>query len=188
MNEISPAVLVFAGPNGSGKSTVTKGFNIIGEYINADEIKKKEKCTDLEAAVIATSLRENAIRNRMDFTFETVLSTPRNVELLRNAKKVGYWIEVVLVLTADAEINVSRVKDRVRKGGHDVPAEKVRSRYKRSLANLSELLKFCDVVNVVDNSTDKAELIISMKDRKIVIHKCKNWDEEKLQRLLEGNL
>lgn len=78
MNEISPAVLVFAGPNGSGRSTVTKGFNIIGEYINADEIKKKEKCTDLEAAVIATSLRENAIRNRMDFTFETVLSTPRN--------------------------------------------------------------------------------------------------------------
>ena len=42
MNEISPAVLVFAGPNGSGKSTVTKGFNIIGEYINADEIKNAE--------------------------------------------------------------------------------------------------------------------------------------------------
>lgn len=64
-------------------------------------------------------------------------------------------------MTADAEINVSHVKDRVRKGGHDVPAEKVRSRYKRSLANLSELLKFCDVVNVVDNSTDKAELVPS---------------------------
>lgn len=47
MNEISPAVLVFAGPNGSGKSTVTKGFRIIGEYINADGIKKKEKCTGL---------------------------------------------------------------------------------------------------------------------------------------------
>lgn len=96
MNEISPAVLVFAGPNGSGKSTVTKGFNIIGEYINADEIKKKEKCTDLEAAVIATSLRENAIRNRMDFTFETVLSTPRNVELLRNAKKLAIGLKLYL--------------------------------------------------------------------------------------------
>ena len=188
MKEISPAVLVFAGPNGSGKSTVTRGFNIVGEYINADEIKKKEKCTDLEAAIIATSLRETAIRNKMDFTFETVLSTSRNVELLRNAKKAGYWIEVVFVLTVDAEINVSRVEDRVRNGGHDVPVEKIRSRYKKSLANLSELLKFCDVVNVVDNSTDKAELIISMKDKKIVIHKCKNWEEEKLQRLVEGNL
>ena len=38
-----PIVLVFAGPNGSGKSTVTKGFDIIGEYINADEIKKAKK-------------------------------------------------------------------------------------------------------------------------------------------------
>ncbi len=35
----TPSVLVFAGPNGSGKSTVTKGFDIIGEYINADDIK-----------------------------------------------------------------------------------------------------------------------------------------------------
>lgn len=34
MQEISPAVLVFAGPNGSGKSTVTRGFDVIGEYIS----------------------------------------------------------------------------------------------------------------------------------------------------------
>ena len=57
-----PIVLVFAGPNGSGKSTVTKGFNIIGEYINADEIKKQTACTDMEAAQHATALREYAVK------------------------------------------------------------------------------------------------------------------------------
>lgn len=188
MSRRYPAVLVFAGPNGSGKSTVTRGFDIIGQYINADNIKQKEKCTDMEAAIIATALREDAIKNRLDFTFETVLSTSRNVELLKKAKHLGYWIEVVFVLTSDAEINVLRVKDRVRKGGHDVPEEKIRSRYVRSLANLSELLKFCDVVNVVDNSTDKAELIISLRDKKIKVHECKNWSVERFQKLIQGTL
>lgn len=57
----APIVLVFAGPNGSGKSTVTKGFDIVGEYINADEIKKIKNCSDLEAAQFATALREDAV-------------------------------------------------------------------------------------------------------------------------------
>ena len=45
-----PSILVIAGPNGSGKSTVTKGLPVIGLYVNADEIKKAAKCSDLEAA------------------------------------------------------------------------------------------------------------------------------------------
>lgn len=86
MNEISPVVLVFAGPNGSGKSTVTKGFDIIGEYINADEIKARTHCSDLEAAQKATLLRENLVKNRKSFTFETALSSPRNIDLLKGQR------------------------------------------------------------------------------------------------------
>lgn len=81
----APMVLVFAGPNGSGKSTVTKGFDIVSEYINADEIKKEKNCSDLEAAQFATALREDAVYNMKSFTFETVLSSSRNVELLKKA-------------------------------------------------------------------------------------------------------
>ena len=72
-------VVVFAGPNGSGKSTVTNLVDKNGEYINADEIKFATKCTDLEAANIAQNLREQCITDHKDFTFETVLSTPRNL-------------------------------------------------------------------------------------------------------------
>lgn len=185
MNEISPVVLVFAGPNGSGKSTVTKGFDIIGEYINADEIKARTHCSDLEAAQKATLLRENLVKNRKSFTFETVLSSPRNIDLLKRAKICGYWIEVVFVLTCDVEINVDRVKNRVRNGGHDVPEDKIRSRYKKSLLNLSELLKFADVVNVIDNSSDKAEMLLSLKDNQIKIYKCKSWSEESIKKLID---
>ena len=45
-----PEVMVFAGPNGSGKSTITRMAKTVGDYINADDIKKTILCSDLEAA------------------------------------------------------------------------------------------------------------------------------------------
>ena len=181
-----PIVLVFAGPNGSGKSTVTKGFDVIGEYINADEIKKQTNCSDLEAAQFATALREDAIMNRRDFTFETVLSSPRNVELLKKAKSVGYRIEVVFVLTSDPQINISRVAQRVKNGGHDVPKDKIISRYHKSLDNISAMLKIADIMWVVDNSTEKAELIIYSKDSEISINETLYWNKDKIEKLIIG--
>ena len=184
----NPIVLVFAGPNGSGKSTVTKGFEIIGQYINADEIKRVHDCTDLEAAQYATTLRETALNKKLDFTFETVLSTSRNVELLKKAKSLGYRVEVVFVLTADPKINVLRVAERVKKGGHNVPEDKIISRYYKSINNLSVLLKFADITWVVDNSTDKAELIVYSKDNQIEIKETMLWNAERINKLLLGEI
>ena len=124
-----PSILVIAGPNGSGKSTVTKGLPVIGLYVNADEIKKASKCPDLEAAQEAEMIRQALLEARQDFTFETVLSTDRNLLLLEEAKKAGYQICAVFVLTKDSAINVRRVRNRVKMGGHDVPEDKIISRY-----------------------------------------------------------
>ena len=179
-----PEIIVFAGPNGSGKSTITKMANIIEPYINADDIKKQKSYSDLEAAQYATVLRENAVKNNRDFTFETVLSSPRNVELLKIAKKSGYRIEVVFFLTVDPKINVVRVAERVKKGGHDVPTDKIIKRYYKSLKNVSELLKIADVMWVVDNSTEKAELIIYLKDNKISIYETMLWSKEQIEKLI----
>lgn len=184
----APIVLVFAGPNGSGKSTVTKGFDIVGEYINADEIKKEKNCSDLEAAQFATALREDAVYNMRSFTFETVLSSSRNVELLKKAKNFGYQIEIVYVLTADPQINVSRVAQRVKNGGHDVPMDKIISRYYKSLNNLSKIIQIADVMWVVDNSTEKAELIIYSKENRISINATSLWKIERIKELISGNI
>lgn len=184
----APIVLVFAGPNGSGKSTVTKGFDIVGEYINADEIKKEKNCSDLEAAQFATALREDAVYNMRSFTFETVLSSSRNVELLKKAKNFGYQIEIVYVLTADPQINVSRVAQRVKNGGHDVPMDKIISRYYKSLNNISKIIQIADVMWVVDNSTEKAELIIYSKENRISINATSLWKIERIKELISGNI
>lgn len=66
-------IVVFAGPNGSGKSTVTDLVEKKGMYINADDIKVLLKCSDLDAANQAKSMRERCIEEHKEFTFETVL-------------------------------------------------------------------------------------------------------------------
>ena len=80
-------MIVFAGPNGSGKSTFTELLKPPMDYINADEIKKSLKCSDIEAAQLAEKQREDHIEQMKEFCFETVLSTERNLKLLEKAKR-----------------------------------------------------------------------------------------------------
>ena len=188
MTDTAPELLVYAGPNGSGKSTVTKAFPVVGEYINADDIKKCEKCDDLQAAKIATALRENFLNKRMDFTFETVLSTDRNVDLLKRAKQFGYKIFVVFVLTCDVEINIARVQERVKNGGHGVPVEKIKSRYYKSLANIKPLLNIADSMKVIDNSGKRASLILNSENGKLTFNQTEKWTNQKLKMLVDGKI
>ena len=147
-----PEILVFAGPNGSGKTTITRMANSVGVYINADDIKKSNSCSDLEAAIKAEELRESMIQQNKDFTFETVLSTDRNLKLLKKAKEKGYFLKCIYVLTSDPNINKIRVDIREFMGGHSVPEEKIRSRYYRALNLIPELVKICDIVHIYDNT------------------------------------
>lgn len=126
-NNKLPEIIVFAGPNGSGKSTITRMVKVIEPYINADDIKRTNYCSDLEAAQIAERMREEAISNNNSFTFETVLSTERNLNLLKKAKEQGYFIRGIYVLTSDVNINIMRVLSREALGGHGVPEDKIRS-------------------------------------------------------------
>jgi len=181
-----PKVVVFAGPNGSGKSTITNGYTIVGVYVNADDIKRHRGCSDLEAAQEAELLRESLVSARRDFTFETVLSTERNIKLLEKAKSLGYYIESVFVLTADADLNVRRVKARVAKGGHDVPEDKIRSRYHKSLQSLKALAALSDECLVIDN-TIRLEIIYKKDVVGEVWLSNLFWDEDVVRELTSND-
>ena len=102
--ERKPEILVFAGPNGSGKTTITRLTTRIGTYVNADEIKAALNCTDLEAAQHAEKQREYLLSKCANFSFETVLSTDRNLLFLKRAKDVGYFIRCIYVLTDNPSV------------------------------------------------------------------------------------
>ena len=177
-----PEVMVFAGPNGSGKSTITRMAKTVGIYINADDIKNSSLCTDMEAAIKAEELREKALSDKIDFTFETVLSTDRNLSLLKRSKENGYFIRGIYVLTASSEINIARVKVREASGGHGVPEDKVRSRYDKALALVPELVQICDILHIYDNSEKPFRIF---KKRKDVYYRWENafWDAGAIETL-----
>ena len=177
-----PEVIVFAGPNGSGKSTITQMAKVGGEYINADDIKRTTLCTDLEAAVKAEELRERMINDKKDFTFETVLSTDRNVLLLQRAKEQGYFVRGIYVLTSNVDINVARVQAREALGGHGVPEEKIRSRYTKAFALVPRLVEICDILHIYDNTREPFRIF---KKRKGKYYHWENqyWSNDDIERL-----
>jgi predicted ABC-type ATPase len=178
-----PEIIVFAGPNGSGKSTITKMAKVIEPYINADDIKRTNYCSDLEAAQLAEKMREQAIANLESFTFETVMSTDRNLKLLKKAKEKGYFIRCIYVLTADVDINVMRVESREATGGHGVPEDKIRSRYWKALDLIPQLVEIADVMHIYDNSTVPFRIFKKRKSE-YFIWDNDNWSRESIQKLI----
>ncbi len=179
----NPEIVVFAGPNGSGKSTFTELLKPPIDYINADEIKKTLKCSDMEAATLAEEQRENHLENMEEFCFETVMSTERNLNLLRRAKEKGYFIRCYYILTADPAINVYRVKTRVEAGGHDVPEEKIISRYERALALVKDVVAVSDVCHIYDNSEQSPIRIFKKRKEQYFYDECEDWFEEDISLL-----
>jgi len=182
MNKVDkkPEIVVFAGPNGSGKSTFTELLRPPFDYINADEIKKNIKCSDMEAALLAWKQKEEHIGLGKDFCFETVLSTDKNLNLLKLAKAKGYFIRCYYVLTADPAINVLRIKSRVLLGGHDVPVDKVVERYHRCLRLMKQVVGVSDICHVYDNSYLQPVRVFKKRKTELFYEDNPTWPKEKI--------
>lgn len=155
------------------------------DYINADEIKKNLKCTDLEAAQLAEKQREEHVEQMHEFCFETVMSTERNIRLLEKAKQRGYFIRCYYILTADPIINILRVKSRVESGGHDVPEAKIITRYDKALNLVKDLIKICDVCHIYDNSGSTPFRIFKKRKELVYYDECVDWYYEDIRALTD---
>lgn len=129
------------------------------------------------ASVLADFLRRQALRNMVSISFETVMSSPDKIELLREALNLGYRTNLYFVATDNVEINICRVKNRVADGGHDVPDDKVRSRYLRSLALLPQALELSTRAYLFDTSQEQSVWIAELKDHQLElrIDEIPNW-------------
>lgn len=83
------------------------------------------------------------------------MSHESKVEILKKAHKSGYRTYLYFIATDDPQINISRVKNRVKLGGHPVPEEKIEARYHRSLDLLYEAIQWTSRAYVFDNSGEK---------------------------------
>lgn len=117
-------------------------------------------------------------------TFETVLSSKIKLDILEKAKKEGYFIKCIFVLTVDPLINVARVEARVAAGGHDVDRDKIIERYYKSLDNIKVLMNLCDILHVYDNTEEPVRIIRKHKDD-ISIYPNALWSEDRIIELIE---
>lgn len=160
-----PVLIVIAGPNGSGKTSTTR-LVINHEwaeqcvYINPDEIAQSKfgDWNDVNAIRQAVEYcdewREQLLRDHKDFIFETVLSSEGKVDFLRRAKLEGYFIRIFFICTESPTINAARIANRVMEGGHDVPIQKIISRYQKAIINAIQVTQFADRAYFYDNSVD----------------------------------
>jgi predicted ABC-type ATPase len=97
-----------------------------------------KKADERLAQIIAHFLREELLEQGLKFSFETVFSHQSKLDIMKRASERGYKVYLYFVSTESPEINIYRVSVRTDKGGHDVPDDKIRSRYQRSLELMFE--------------------------------------------------
>jgi predicted ABC-type ATPase len=151
-----PIVVAIAGPNGAGKSTFYEAFIAPAalRFVNADDIARALDIDAYHAAALAEKLREELLRQRESFVFETVFSDPlgHKVAFLERAVSQGYTVVLCFIGLSGAQVSDDRVAMRVAQGGHDVPQDKIMARYPRSLDNLKRAIERLPHVWVYDNS------------------------------------
>lgn len=186
---------VIAGCNGAGKTTAS--YTILPEildckeFVNADEIAKgispfQPEKAGIEAGRLMLNRIKRLLESGENFAFETTLSTRSYVQFIDKAKEMDYQVTCLFFWLNSEELAISRVETRVKEGGHHIPEDIIRRRYKNGLKNFFNL--FLDNVDnwlFVNNSGDNYEIIAEGALKEETIHNVEQW--EVLKRNYYGN-
>lgn len=164
-----PNLYIIAGCNGAGKTTTS--YTILPEilnckeFVNADEIARglspfQPETVSFQAGRIMLNRIKELLKGKKNFGFETTLSTRSYVHLIREAKNQGYTVALIFFWLESAELAKARVKARVEKGGHNIPAAVIERRYIRGSENFFTIYKdLSDRWIVYDNSHEEPEIM-----------------------------
>ena len=150
-----PIIVALAGPNGSGKTSFYHAFlQPAGlRFVNADGLMRELHVDAYQAAALADAIRRELVNQRESFVFETVFSDPVGDKrrFLRDAVRAGYTVVLCFIGISSPNVSEERVAMRVTQGGHDVPTEKLISRFPRTLTNLMAAIQDLPHILVFDN-------------------------------------
>lgn len=159
----TPILHLIAGCNGAGKTTFAREFlpreARCLHFLNADLIAQGISPLATEAGAIRaarlllTEVR-SLLRRKETFALESTLSGRTYLRLLRDAKRAGYRIHLHYLWLPTVALAIARVRERVKKGGHHVPAADIRRRFHRSRAHfVADYAPLADFWAVWDNRT-----------------------------------
>jgi predicted ABC-type ATPase len=174
-------IYVLAGTNGAGKSSIAGAMlrRAGVEFFDPDRaarlIQSRNPAlgqTDANAAAWQQGKRllERAIAERLTFAFETTLGGRTMTALLEKALAAGIEVRVWYVGLSSPEQHIARVRARVARGGHDIPAAQIRARYDGSRLNLIRLLPKLTELLVYDNSVEADPQAGARPEPELVLH------------------
>jgi predicted ABC-type ATPase len=175
---------IFAGVNGAGKSSlysIYKSELDLGVRVNTDEIvgkNWKNPNLQIQAGRKAIELKNFCFENKISLNQETTLTGNSILKSIENAKRLGYNINLYYIKVDSEKIAISRVKDRVHKGGHGIPEDVIKKRFKESYANLFKILMYCDSYKIFDNTDYTSKIIEKIEDKVVFYDISKNWSKE----------
>ena len=150
---------IIAGCNGAGKTTAS--YTVLPEildckeFVNADEIAKglspfQPEKVAIHAGRIMLQRIDELLDLKVDFAIETTLTTKSYVNTIETAKRNGYNVTLLYFWLKDVELAIERVRTRVSEGGHNIPDDVVKRRYKKGLSNLlNTLIGICNYWAVI---------------------------------------
>lgn len=157
-----PKLYIVSGCNGSGKTTAS--YTLLPEmlectqFVNSDEFAKglspyePEKVPLLASRYMLMKIKY-LFRKRKDFGIETTLATRTLLKMVSKAQEEGYFVTVIYFWLESPEKAMERVRERVLKGGHNIPVETIIRRYYMGLKYLfNDYMKICDRWILADNS------------------------------------
>ena len=164
-----PTIYIVAGPNGAGKTTFARKFlpryAHCRNFVNADLIAQgiapfAPESAAFRAGRMLVNEIENFAKHKADFGFETTLSGRAHLKLIRHLKSKGYQVRIFFLWPMSLDVSLSRIEERVVRGGHDVPEPVVRRRFDRSIRNfLLYYRTLADSWILFDNSGAAPEVI-----------------------------
>jgi predicted ABC-type ATPase len=184
---VNPNTYIIAGPNGAGKTTFAREFlpNYANcrIFVNADLIAQGMAPFSPESAafragrLMLEEIAYHAARGS-DFGFETTLSGKGHLQVVRGLKKRGYAVHIFYLWVPSAELALSRVRDRVLRGGHNIPEAIVRRRFERSIRNfLGEYRLLADRWILFDNSGAEPRVMATARKGELRIVDSQRYNE-----------
>ena len=170
---MDPNVYIIAGPNGAGKTTFAREFlpkyANCRNFINPDLIAAGMSPFSPEAAAIRAGRLmlgeiELSMRRRDAFGYETTRAGRSYLRVIRRLKESDYAVHFFYLWVPSVELALARIRERVLRGGHDVPEAVVRRRFDRSITNfLVHYRLLADRWILFDNSSPKPTIVASQK-------------------------
>lgn len=176
MDTLQPQMIVVGGPNGAGKTTFVRetqtrfGYQYLGaDQIAADICPTAPESVAFEAGRQFMIQIESIIAAREHFIVESTLSGKSFRNSYHAASDAGYVLDTTFIFVNSASKSVARVAERVRVGGHDVPAADVRRRFQRCLTNFWDIYRpLSDRWSLIYNQIERVDVAEGFVDNEIV--------------------